>query len=106
MAGKNLHVIPHDKKWAIRDEGSTHIRSVYDTKQEAIDAARDLARSRKASLVVYGRNGQPLLKTKAPSSIRDDEIRRIIRVGTAKDWRGGTSKTARKTLARKGPTRP
>lgn len=90
MAGKNLHVIPHDKKWAVRDEGSRHIRSVHDTKQEAIDAARDLARSRKASFVVYGRNGQPLLKTDAPSSISDDEIRKVIRSGTASDWRDGT----------------
>lgn len=89
MAVKNLHVIPLDKKWAVKDEGSTRIRLVFDTKQDAIDAARDLARSRNASLVVYGRNGQPLLRTKAPSSLRDDEIRQVIRSGTAKDWRNG-----------------
>lgn len=93
---RNLHVIPHDEKWAVKDEGSTHIRSVYDTKQEAIDAALDLARTRKAIAVVHGRNGQPLLRTQAPSSIRDDEIRQVIREGTAKDWRRASSSRATK----------
>ena len=90
MAGKNLHVIPHDKKWAIQDEGSVDIKAVYATKREAIDAARDLARSRKVTVVVHGRNGQPLLKTEAPRRMSDDEIRKVIRSGTASGWRDGS----------------
>lgn len=82
MAGKNLHVIPHAKKWAVRDEGSTHPRSVYATKQEAIDAARDLARGRGATLVVHGRHGQPLLRTQASSKITDEQIRVAFRDGS------------------------
>jgi hypothetical protein len=30
MAGKNLHVIPYGKKWAVKDEGASHVRSVFD----------------------------------------------------------------------------
>ena len=81
MAGKNLHVIPYGKKWAVKDEEASHVRSVFDIKQDAIDAARDLARSRKTIVVVHGRNGQPLLRTEAPSSISDDHIRGVLRGG-------------------------
>jgi Uncharacterized protein conserved in bacteria (DUF2188) len=91
MPGKNLHVIPHEKKWAVKDEGSERIRSVYESKQDAIDAARDLARSRNASFLVYGRDGQLLLKTEAPSSISDDEIREVVRRGTLENWERGSS---------------
>jgi len=89
MAGKNLHVIPYEKKWAVKDEGSSHIRSVFEKKEDAIDAARNLARSRKTSFLVYGRNGQQLLPTETPSSISDDEIRAVIRRGIREDWERG-----------------
>src|SRR6185369_6867307 len=91
MAGTNLHVIPYGKKWAVKDEEASHVRSVFDIKQDAIDAAGDLARSRKAIVVVHGRNGQPLLRTKAPSRISDDHIRGILR-RSIDDTRGSSGK--------------
>ena len=100
MAGKNLHVIPYGKKWAVRDEEASHVRSVFDIKQDAIDAAGDLARSRKAIVVVHGRNGQPLLRTEAPSRISDDHIRGILR-RSIDDTRGSSGKRVSRRLDQK-----
>jgi hypothetical protein len=101
MAGKNLHVIPYGKKWAVKDEGASHVRSVFDIKQDAIDAAGELARSRKAIVVVHGRNGQPLLRTEAPSRISDDHIRGILRSGSIDDTRASSGKRASRRLDQK-----
>lgn len=96
MASKNLYVIPYGKKWAVKDEGASHVRSVFDIKQDAIDAAGDLARSREAIVVVHGRNGQPLLRTEAPSRISDDHIRLVCRDGSLDRARGANRRVSRR----------
>lgn len=101
MASKNVHVIPYGKKWAVKDEGASHVRSVFDIKQDAIDAAGDLARSRKATVVVHGRNGQPLLRTDAPSRISDDHIIGVFRDGSLDMARGAKSKSVSRRLDQK-----
>lgn len=115
MAAKNLHVVPHNKKWAVKIEGNTSISSEYDTKQEAIDAANDLARSRQVDVLVHGRNDQLLLKSKAKSKIKDDCIRDAFRDGSLQSIRGSLSAKkkssstrsilAKKRASTKGPTR-
>ncbi len=52
------HVVPYDDQWAVRGENKSRVASVHGTQQEAIDAARDIARNQGGELLIHGRNGQ------------------------------------------------
>lgn len=52
------HVTPHDSGWQIAGEGAARATSVHATKQEAVDAARALAKSQTpCRLVVHKMDG-------------------------------------------------
>lgn len=55
---KNLHVVPHESEWAVREEGSNRVYSVHKTQKEAIESARVNARDRGGELIVHGRDGR------------------------------------------------
>ena len=63
---KNQHVIPYEGKWAVQSEGHKKLSSVFDTKQEAIDKARELARISGTEIRIHGRNGQIFHSSDAP----------------------------------------
>jgi hypothetical protein len=56
--GKNLHVLPRDGGWAVKPEGGRSASSVHGTQREAIDCAREIARSHGGELVIHGRDGR------------------------------------------------
>lgn len=59
---KNVWVVPHEKKWAIRFEGDADVSEVFKRQSEAYRKARSLAVEGKLELVVLGRNGQIRVK--------------------------------------------
>ena len=58
MARYSQHVVPRDNKWAVRKTGSDRVTRKFDTQQEAIEVARNLARKQKSVVYIYGSNGQ------------------------------------------------
>jgi hypothetical protein len=52
------HVVPHDDGWAVVGEGNSRATSVHQTQQEAIDAAREIARNQGGELLIHGKDGQ------------------------------------------------
>jgi uncharacterized protein YdaT len=58
MAGKNQHVVPHQDGWAVKGAGNQRATSVHDTQQQAIDAARDIARKQQSELVIHRPDGR------------------------------------------------
>lgn len=58
MARRSQHVVPRDKKWAVRKTGSDRVTRKFDTKEEAIQVARKLARKQKTIVYIFGSNGQ------------------------------------------------
>ena len=58
MSKRNQHVVPHERGWAIRGENTERVTSVHQTQQEAINAARDIARNQGTELLIHGRDGQ------------------------------------------------
>jgi len=58
MTGKNQHVVPHQGQWAVKGAGNQRATSVHDTQQQAIDAARDLARKQQAEVVIHRPDGR------------------------------------------------
>lgn len=56
--GKNQHVVPRNNGWAVKSAGTSRAASVHERQSDAIDAARDAARSQKSELLIHGRDGQ------------------------------------------------
>lgn len=75
MSKKTYHVVPHSTKWAVRSEGSHNITSVYNTKREAIDAAKGQA----GELVVHGPTGQVFQKITVSGALSPEHIRQAVR---------------------------
>jgi hypothetical protein len=79
MAARNQHVVRHGDKWAIQSEDSDQLTSIFDTKQEAIDNALEIARRAGAELLVHGRSGQIFLSTDSPGRLSEKTIRKVVR---------------------------
>lgn len=79
MAARNQHVIRHGSQWAVQSEGSAKLTSIFDTKQEAIDSAREIARRSGAQLLIHGRTGQIFLSTDSPGRLSEETVRRVVR---------------------------
>lgn len=58
MSRKNVHVVPRSGGWAVRREGAERASTVTRTQQQAINAARRIARREHGELVVHGENGR------------------------------------------------
>ncbi len=58
MSRKNQHVVPHKDGWAVKGEGNQRATSTHSTQQQAIDAARGIAKNQQSEILVHGRNGQ------------------------------------------------
>jgi len=56
--GKNYHVVPHPKGWAVKGEGNRKATSVHPTQREAIAKAREIAINQRSEVVIHGRNGK------------------------------------------------
>ena len=50
MKGKNQHVVPHQDGWAVRGAGNQRATSLHNTQQQAINAARGIARNQESEL--------------------------------------------------------
>lgn len=58
MTSKNQHVVPHQNGWAVKGEGNQRSTSVHNTQQQAIDAARQIARNQQSELVIHRPDGR------------------------------------------------
>jgi hypothetical protein len=58
MSKKNQHVVPHVDGWAVKGAGNQKATSVHQTQREAIETARDIARSQRSEMLIHGENGR------------------------------------------------
>lgn len=56
--GKNQHVVPKGKQWAVKGEGNQRNTAICKTQQEAINKAREISKNQQSELFIHGRNGQ------------------------------------------------
>ncbi|MNG66772.1 hypothetical protein D3C79_250690 [compost metagenome] len=56
--GKDQHVTPHPDGWQVIGEGNSLATVVTATKQEAINAGREIARKQESELVIHNRDGK------------------------------------------------
>ena len=58
MSKKAQHVVPNKEgKWSVRKAGATRVTRSFDSRQEAIRYARDLARKQSSELYIHGKDG-------------------------------------------------
>lgn len=58
MAAKSQHVVPRGNKWAIRKTGAEKVTRRFNTQQEAIKAARGIARNQGGEVFIHGPDGR------------------------------------------------
>jgi len=58
MSGKNQHVVPHAKGWAVKSAGSSRAASVHSTQNSAIASARSTAVKNGSEMLIHGANGR------------------------------------------------
>lgn len=58
MTQHNQHVVPHEGKWAVKEEGSEKPTSVHATQAEAIHRARESAHRLGTVLVIHDAHGR------------------------------------------------
>lgn len=54
---QRLHIVTHEKGWAIRREGDNQVLETYSTQRLAIDAANDIAEREQVDIVVHRQDG-------------------------------------------------
>lgn len=54
---KNLHVVPHDDGWAIKQEGEDGMVSVHNKKNAAVEEGQSLAQDREVNLIIHRQDG-------------------------------------------------
>jgi hypothetical protein len=56
--GRNQHIVPHPKGWAVKGAGSDRATKVVDTQREAIGIARGIAQNQQSEMLIHGENGR------------------------------------------------
>lgn len=56
--GKDVTVAPHADGWSVTRQGNDRASRVTDTKQEAVEIARDYAKQEHSELTIKGQNGK------------------------------------------------
>jgi len=55
--GKNLHVVSHGERWAVKVEGAPEPLATFKTQSEAWERAKSIARKERSEALLHGRNG-------------------------------------------------
>jgi len=58
MARRGQHVVPAGGKWVVRKAGSARSTETFNTQNEAITRAREIARNQGTELYIHGRDGK------------------------------------------------
>lgn len=56
--GKDQHVVPHEKGWAVKGAGNRKATKVTDTQKEATSIAERIAKNQQSDTKIHGRNGR------------------------------------------------
>ena len=58
MAGKNQYVGPNGEHWQVKGENNSKPTKLFDTKADAVNYGRDIAKNQKSELTIQNKNGQ------------------------------------------------
>ena len=72
MPRKKIHVVPYGGDWAVKREGNSKASKVFDTKEEAINEARNMAWRNSEEVIVHNKQGH-ITKGKRYGKNPDDD---------------------------------
>ena len=55
---RDIHVVPHEDRWATKKEGAERAGGVFDNKTDAVEQAREQAKRERLDVIIHGRNGR------------------------------------------------
>lgn len=55
---RNQHVTPKKELWQVKGSGNSRATSIHQTQQQAIAAAKGIAKNQKSELFIHNRKGQ------------------------------------------------
>lgn len=58
MGKRNQHVVPLGNGWAVKGAGNDRITVITETKKEAVEVARKIAKNNHSELVIHGKDGK------------------------------------------------
>lgn len=58
MPRKVRYVVPRNRKWAVRKSSSHRVSRYFKTQNEAVEAARDIAKREHTELYIFGSDGR------------------------------------------------
>ncbi len=58
MARQTIHVLPDKDGWRVERESAKRASKVCETKAEAIEAGKNIAKNQKAELVIHNKDGK------------------------------------------------
>ena len=53
-----VHIISHERGWAVQKEGAKRATGVWDTKKDAIDQGKKIAKESESELVIHTKDGK------------------------------------------------
>ena len=56
--GKNQHVVAHDDRWAVKEEGGSVPVATFRTQGQAWERAKAIARRERSEAVLHGKDGR------------------------------------------------
>ena len=56
--GKNQHVVPHGKEWAVKGAGNEKATAIFPTQAEAIERAEEIAKNQRSDTKIHRPNGE------------------------------------------------
>ncbi|MBN8235952.1 DUF2188 domain-containing protein [Halobacillus kuroshimensis] len=57
LMDKGEHVLSHDQGWAVKAEGAEKPSNVYETKQEAVNRAKEIAENKGTQVIIHKKDG-------------------------------------------------
>lgn len=56
--GSTHRVLPSGGNWKVQRDGASRASGVFDTKREAVSAARHISQNQRTELAIHGENGR------------------------------------------------
>jgi Uncharacterized protein conserved in bacteria (DUF2188) len=56
--GKNQHVVVHEDRWAVKEEGESTPVALFKTQGQAWEKAKAIARRERSEAVLHGKDGR------------------------------------------------
>ena len=55
---RNVHIVPHNGKWAVKMEGNDRYAAIIEKQSTAVERGKQIAKNNESEILIHGGNGQ------------------------------------------------